>query len=292
MCLLSHSGERKWRQMTNLVILFFLLFITHVGILDKLLTQENKVMQFWTSRKKHLDQCLQYVMFEWYVLFSILSVSNYFNTQLPYTPTRTNAWKKRTPNHSHVCFFSLVTSMTFDTYFWASYICTRTYSTPLTFFFRFYPWPKQSLVRVWCRYVVTVSSTMEMKHFRVRCYMVACDSFDWTFTFLHVPLALFLWLCLVCRSYCDRVDTRGLSRDSYLILLVVAPHWNSNNFWDQEDWRGERRREKPQCFHIWCVRLFVYLCNKSELCTNRLTVPVGFFFFACTTDWLVSFPAL
>jgi len=36
-------------------------------ILDKLLVQENRVMQYWTSRKKHLDQCLQYVMFEWWV---------------------------------------------------------------------------------------------------------------------------------------------------------------------------------------------------------------------------------
>ncbi|CAL8069824.1 unnamed protein product [Orchesella dallaii] len=34
------------------------------AILDKLLAQENKVMQFWTTKKKHLDQCLQYIMFE------------------------------------------------------------------------------------------------------------------------------------------------------------------------------------------------------------------------------------
>ncbi|XP_021962830.1 kalirin isoform X3 [Folsomia candida] len=34
------------------------------AILDKLLTQENRVMQHWTSRRKQLDQCLQYAIFE------------------------------------------------------------------------------------------------------------------------------------------------------------------------------------------------------------------------------------
>ncbi|ALC42943.1 trio, partial [Drosophila busckii] len=32
--------------------------------LDKLLTQENQVLDFWTLRKKSLDQCQQFVMFE------------------------------------------------------------------------------------------------------------------------------------------------------------------------------------------------------------------------------------
>ncbi|XP_067120464.1 LOW QUALITY PROTEIN: triple functional domain protein-like [Centruroides vittatus] len=34
------------------------------GILDQLLKQENKVLEFWTIRKKRLDQCQQYVLFE------------------------------------------------------------------------------------------------------------------------------------------------------------------------------------------------------------------------------------
>uniref|UniRef100_A0A1B0B9B4 Uncharacterized protein n=1 Tax=Glossina palpalis gambiensis TaxID=67801 RepID=A0A1B0B9B4_9MUSC len=34
------------------------------AILDKLLTQENQVLEFWTQRKKSLDQCQQFVLFE------------------------------------------------------------------------------------------------------------------------------------------------------------------------------------------------------------------------------------
>jgi len=33
-------------------------------ILEKLLSQENKVLEHWTQRKKRLDQCQQYVLFE------------------------------------------------------------------------------------------------------------------------------------------------------------------------------------------------------------------------------------
>jgi len=28
-----------------------------IGILEKLLSQENRVLEVWTSRKKRLDQC-------------------------------------------------------------------------------------------------------------------------------------------------------------------------------------------------------------------------------------------
>lgn len=34
------------------------------GILEKLLMQENKVLEYWTQRKKRLDQCQQFVLFE------------------------------------------------------------------------------------------------------------------------------------------------------------------------------------------------------------------------------------
>lgn len=34
------------------------------GILEKLLSQENKVLEHWTQRKKRLDQCQQFVLFE------------------------------------------------------------------------------------------------------------------------------------------------------------------------------------------------------------------------------------
>ena len=33
-------------------------------ILEKLLTQENRVLEYWTSKKKRLDQNQQYVLFE------------------------------------------------------------------------------------------------------------------------------------------------------------------------------------------------------------------------------------
>ncbi|XP_018907690.2 triple functional domain protein isoform X1 [Bemisia tabaci] len=34
------------------------------GILDKLLSQENKVLEHWSSRKRRLDECQQFVLFE------------------------------------------------------------------------------------------------------------------------------------------------------------------------------------------------------------------------------------
>lgn len=35
-----------------------------LGILEQLLKQENKVLEYWTMKKKRLDQCQQYVLFE------------------------------------------------------------------------------------------------------------------------------------------------------------------------------------------------------------------------------------
>lgn len=39
-------------------------FILILGILEQLLNQENKVLEHWTARKKRLDQCQQFVLFE------------------------------------------------------------------------------------------------------------------------------------------------------------------------------------------------------------------------------------
>lgn len=33
-------------------------------ILEQVLSQENKVLEYWTHRKKRLDQCQQYLLFE------------------------------------------------------------------------------------------------------------------------------------------------------------------------------------------------------------------------------------
>ena len=34
------------------------------AILEKLLTQENRVLEYWTAKKKRLDQTQQYCLFE------------------------------------------------------------------------------------------------------------------------------------------------------------------------------------------------------------------------------------
>lgn len=58
------------------------------AILDKLLTQENQVLEFWTQRKKRLDQCQQFVLFERSAKQAIEWIHN---TGEGYLSTRTNA---------------------------------------------------------------------------------------------------------------------------------------------------------------------------------------------------------
>ena len=43
---------------------FFLYTYTFAAILEKLLTQENRVLEYWTTKKKRLDQNQQYCLFE------------------------------------------------------------------------------------------------------------------------------------------------------------------------------------------------------------------------------------
>nr|CAD7400280.1 unnamed protein product [Timema cristinae] len=50
----SYQGEAGTRNADNRV----------KNILEKLLSQENKVLEHWTQRKKRLDQCQQFVLFE------------------------------------------------------------------------------------------------------------------------------------------------------------------------------------------------------------------------------------
>lgn len=38
--------------------------VLHVDILNELLQRENRVLHFWTMKKRRLDQCQQYVVFE------------------------------------------------------------------------------------------------------------------------------------------------------------------------------------------------------------------------------------
>ena len=39
-------------------------FLLFSDILNELLQRENRVLHFWTMRKRRLDQCQQYVVFE------------------------------------------------------------------------------------------------------------------------------------------------------------------------------------------------------------------------------------
>lgn len=45
----------------NVVGLFLFLF---AAILNELLQRENRVLHFWTLKKRRLDQCQQYLVFE------------------------------------------------------------------------------------------------------------------------------------------------------------------------------------------------------------------------------------
>ena len=58
------------------------------SILDKLLSQENQVLEYWTQRKKRLDQCQQFVLFERSAKQAIEWIHN---TGEAYLSSRTNA---------------------------------------------------------------------------------------------------------------------------------------------------------------------------------------------------------
>lgn len=58
------------------------------AILDKLLSQENQVLEYWTQRKKRLDQCQQFVLFERSAKQAIEWIHN---TGEAYLSSRTNA---------------------------------------------------------------------------------------------------------------------------------------------------------------------------------------------------------
>lgn len=47
---------------TAIVLTSVLLF--SIAILSELLQRENRVLHFWTLKKRRLDQCQQYVVFE------------------------------------------------------------------------------------------------------------------------------------------------------------------------------------------------------------------------------------
>lgn len=52
------------RNKQSKVVWFDFLFLFYLDILNELLQRENRVLHFWTLRKRRLDQCQQYVVFE------------------------------------------------------------------------------------------------------------------------------------------------------------------------------------------------------------------------------------
>ena len=46
------------------MMVFYFLPKKNKAILEKLLTQENRVLEYWTAKKKRLDQTQQYCLFE------------------------------------------------------------------------------------------------------------------------------------------------------------------------------------------------------------------------------------
>ena len=57
-----NSLKLKNPPSNSLNILKPITFLT--AILEKLLTQENRVLEYWTAKKKRLDQTQQYCLFE------------------------------------------------------------------------------------------------------------------------------------------------------------------------------------------------------------------------------------
>lgn len=49
------------------VLLYVCVYVRVIAILSELLQRENRVLHFWTQKKKRLDQCQQYVLFERHV---------------------------------------------------------------------------------------------------------------------------------------------------------------------------------------------------------------------------------
>lgn len=63
--------------------------------MEELLNKENKVLEFWTQRKKRLDQCHQYVLFERSAKQALEWIHE---TGEMYLATHTNVGKNRVEN--------------------------------------------------------------------------------------------------------------------------------------------------------------------------------------------------
>ena len=70
-------------------------FLGGLDILEELRSKENKVLEYWTQRKKRLDQCHQYVLFERSAKQALEWISQ---TGELYLATHTNVGKNRLEN--------------------------------------------------------------------------------------------------------------------------------------------------------------------------------------------------
>ena len=59
----GHIGAVNHDFFFHILYLIFV-FFPHSAILEKLLTQENRVLEYWTTKKKRLDQTQQFCLFE------------------------------------------------------------------------------------------------------------------------------------------------------------------------------------------------------------------------------------
>ncbi|KAK2576355.1 hypothetical protein KPH14_005709 [Odynerus spinipes] len=101
-CTLVRRTAETFLKYTNRSLQFYSYQANSVGsenkvknILEELLSKENKVLEYWTQRKKRLDQCHQYVLFERSAKQAIEWIRE---TGELYLATHTNVGKNRVEN--------------------------------------------------------------------------------------------------------------------------------------------------------------------------------------------------
>ena len=72
----------------------FIVYQFLAGILEELLSKENKVLEYWTQRKKRLDQCHQYSVLD----HSARQTLEGMREKIEYLTLHTNVGKNRVEN--------------------------------------------------------------------------------------------------------------------------------------------------------------------------------------------------
>ena len=73
---MDRSRELKVKVLVLVKFRILFNFRVFLGILEKLLSQENRVLEVWTARKKRLDQCQQFSLF----IYSVRQVLEWLST--------------------------------------------------------------------------------------------------------------------------------------------------------------------------------------------------------------------